>query len=118
MRTSGTTVREVARDLGCSSESSRLWIKQTRIDAGEEEGLTSDEQAELRELRRKVRVLENRIRRLFHYVARGDVLEAAVQRPRTLRQVLLHPNDLASHPAEDGRDGLGCFARSRYLAET
>jgi transposase len=58
VRTSGKAVREVARDLGCSSESLRLWIKQTRIDAGEQEGLTSDEQAELRELRRKVRVLE------------------------------------------------------------
>ena len=58
VRTSGKPVREIARDLGCSSESLRLWLKQTRIEAGEQQGLTSDERAELRELRRKVRTLE------------------------------------------------------------
>jgi transposase len=58
VRISGKTIREVARDLGCSSESLRLWVKQAQIDAGEREGLTSDEQAELRELRRRVRQLE------------------------------------------------------------
>ena len=32
VRSSGKTIREVAHDLGCSSESLRLWLKQTRID--------------------------------------------------------------------------------------
>jgi transposase len=58
VRSSGKTIREVAHDLGCSSESLRIWVKQTRIDAGEEPGVTSDERSELRELRRQVRVLE------------------------------------------------------------
>jgi transposase len=56
-RTSGRPLAEIARDLGCSLESLRHWVKQTRIDAGEAEGLTSDEREELRRLRRENRIL-------------------------------------------------------------
>jgi transposase len=56
-RRSGRSLREIATDLGVSSESLRLWVKQAGIDAGVCGGLTSDERAELREMRREVRVL-------------------------------------------------------------
>jgi len=57
VRSSGKSMRELARDLDVSYESLRLWVKQAEIDAGEREGLTSDEREELRQLRRENRLL-------------------------------------------------------------
>jgi transposase len=57
-RQPGQTIRGVARDLGVSNETLRLWIRQARIDRGETGGLTSDERAELVGLRRRVKTLE------------------------------------------------------------
>ena len=59
VKASGRSVREVARELGVSYESLRLWIRQDELDRGErDDGLTTDQLDELRRLRKQVRELE------------------------------------------------------------
>jgi transposase len=58
LRTSGRPLAQIARELGVSTESLRLWRKQAEIDAGEREGLSSEEREELRRLRHDNRILK------------------------------------------------------------
>ena len=56
---SGKTPREVAQELGVSAQSLRNWRRQADLDAGRRSGgLTTSEQQELRELRRRLRIAE------------------------------------------------------------
>jgi transposase len=56
---SGRSIRDVAESLGVSQPTLRNWVKETQLDLHErDDGLTSDEREELRELRRRVRRLE------------------------------------------------------------
>lgn len=57
-RTSGQPHAQIARDLGMTGETLRLWLNQADVDEGKRhDGLTSDEQEELRRLRRENRIL-------------------------------------------------------------
>lgn len=56
--TSGKPQTVIARELGMSVETLRLWLKQADLDSGKRsDGLTSEEQEELRRLRRENRIL-------------------------------------------------------------
>jgi transposase len=57
LRSSGRSVPQLARELGCSPQSLRNWARQLDVDEGRKEGLSSDEREELRRLRRENRIL-------------------------------------------------------------
>ena len=50
VRSSGRPISEAFWELGVPAESSRKWAKQTEIDAGKREGLTTEERGELSRL--------------------------------------------------------------------
>nr|WP_161604917.1 transposase [Myxococcus xanthus] len=56
----GKSVAEVARDLDLTETAFRRWVEQARTDRGEGKpgALTSEERAELSQLRKRVRQLE------------------------------------------------------------
>src|SRR5665647_3751233 len=54
----GKRVAEVARDLGLTPSTLRVWVERARADrTGGKTGLTTDERAELAALRKEVRTL-------------------------------------------------------------
>ena len=56
---SGRKISDVAQSLGVTEQSLRNWVKQRQLDLRErDDGLTSAEREELRELRRRVKRLE------------------------------------------------------------
>ncbi len=58
VRTRGLPCAPVARELGVTPETLRLWVKQADVDAGRRDGLTTAERAELTQLRRENRILK------------------------------------------------------------
>jgi transposase len=58
VREGGRTPQQLAKDLGCTSETIRNWLKQAERDEGHRsDGLTTPERDELRRLRAENRVL-------------------------------------------------------------
>jgi transposase len=56
-RSSDKTIAEVSGDLGLTVSAVRRWVAQADIDAGRRPGMTSEEHAELVQLRKENRVL-------------------------------------------------------------
>ena len=50
---SGRTPEDLATEFEPSAQTIRTWIKQARIDTGQQEGTTSDDKTELARLRRE-----------------------------------------------------------------
>jgi transposase len=57
-RTGDRTIGQVARDFDLTETAVRAWVKQAEIDAGDRDGLTTEERAELSRLRRENRSLK------------------------------------------------------------
>jgi transposase len=57
VRRPGNSPASVARDLDLTETAVRAWVKQTDIDDGRREGLTTAERQELAQLRKENRVL-------------------------------------------------------------
>ena len=53
VRTSGRPIAVIARELGIYDSTLGNWVRQDRIDGGEQEGLSSEERARLGELERE-----------------------------------------------------------------
>jgi transposase len=70
-------IAQIAKDLGIAESGLRRWMKQADIDEGKQDGLSSDERAELVKLRREKRTLEMEVeilKRASAYFARENVL--------------------------------------------
>lgn len=57
VKTFGESIPRIATDLGISDQTLRNWVAQDDTNAGKKSGLTSDERAEMRELRKENRRL-------------------------------------------------------------
>lgn len=72
-----TPIARLADDLGISESCLRNWVAQADVDAGQREGLHSNDRKELVELRRRTRVLETEneiLKRAAAYFAKENVL--------------------------------------------
>jgi transposase len=51
-------IKAVSSQLGITADTLRKWVRQSEVDTGQKQGLSTDSTLELRELRRKWRELE------------------------------------------------------------
>ena len=69
-------IRSIAEKIGCSPESLRKWVRQTEINSGHRGGLTSEEQARIKELERENRELRRAneiLRKASAYFAQAEL---------------------------------------------
>jgi transposase-like protein len=75
-RPEGTTLEEIAHDFGIHPMTLSKWLRQAAIDDGERPGATSAESLENRELKRRVRLLEQEnevLRRAAAYLGQASL---------------------------------------------
>ncbi len=75
-RDDGVTVEQIAKDFGVHPMTLWKWLRQADIDAGANPGVSSSESAELRELRRRNKLLEQEnevLRRAAAYLSQANL---------------------------------------------
>jgi len=76
-RSGGVSMDALAKQLGVASTTIANWIRQARIDDGEQPGITTGDRDELTQLRREIRRLEMEneiLKRAAAYFAKENVL--------------------------------------------
>ncbi len=71
-----TTLAQIAIDFGISESCLHNWLKRADIDAGHKPGVTSEESAELRAARRRIKLLEQEnevLRRAAAYLGQANL---------------------------------------------
>jgi transposase len=69
-----TSLRQIAKDFGISETCLHRWVRRAEIEDGVREGLTLAEQAEIRDLKKRNRLLEQEnevLRRAAIYLGQG-----------------------------------------------
>ena len=75
-RESGVTIEQVASDFGVHPMTLHKWLRQADVEDGSNPGVSSDAAAELRELKRRNRLLEQEnevLRRAAAYLSQGNL---------------------------------------------
>ncbi len=75
-REPGVTLSQVAKEFGVSDATLTNWLKQADVEEGRKPGQTRDDAAEVRELRRRNRLLEQEnevLRRAAAYLSQANL---------------------------------------------
>ncbi len=69
-------VCSISSKIGCSAETLRKWVQQAEVDSGQRPGLSTDDQARIRELEKEVRELRQAndiLRKASAYFAQAEL---------------------------------------------
>jgi transposase len=75
-RGDGTMLKEIAEDFGISESCLNRWLRAAEVEEGVKPGVTAEESVENRELRRRVRLLEQEnevLRRAAAYLSQSNL---------------------------------------------
>jgi transposase-like protein len=75
-RDAKTTIEEVARAFGVHPQTLQTWLRKADVEDGVKPGVTEDQNAELRELKRRNRLLEQEnevLRRAAAYLSQANL---------------------------------------------